>query len=137
VVAAGDGYVQAHRISTGEKVWELRLSEDGPATVVMGEGRVFVGIGADLFCIDLATGRGSWKLELVVSARAGGLHSRPTMLLEGDRLLVCADRALQCFSLTGEELWRQLLPKQNPASLATASGSSQYDVNTRDGLRHR
>lgn len=135
VVAAGDTYVQAHEILTGRKVWEIRLSESGPATVFVGAGRVFVGVGATLFCIDLESGQGLWKVPLY--GGVGGMHSRPTLLVEGERVLVCANRALQCFALDGQELWREYFPRDDPPSLATEANRSQYDVNTRGGTRYQ
>lgn len=76
VVASPSGYLVAHDVTTGKRLWrtELTLTDSAPA---IANGVVYVGSGdGSLYAFDLKTGKKLWKARL----GAEGITSSPTVV---------------------------------------------------------
>ena len=100
LVAAFSGRVFGLDPATGRVLWEKTLDMAGnPSALVVTESFVYVATFSTLTCLRYTRGELVWTVDTHVAGRA-------TLLLDDERLLVGKRGVVECFSLSGERLWR-------------------------------
>ena len=83
----------------GRVLWETQVSRGG-LRLAMSRDLVYTAGYSWLYCVDRFTGEQLWKAQLKHSGEVG-------ILLLADRVVVASIGQLECFSLTGKQLWLQ------------------------------
>lgn len=100
LVAAFSGNVFGLDSATGRVLWEQELDTAGnPSALVVTESFVYVATFRTLACLHYRTGKIVWSVDTHVAGRA-------TLMLHGERLFVGKRGVIECFSLSGESVWR-------------------------------
>jgi outer membrane protein assembly factor BamB len=102
LVVAFRGKLFALERTTGRRVWRLEIdstTHETPIDLVVGDNVVVACSVNKLSFVEYATGR---LLGFVQREESG----RPTMLIDGEQLIVGAYGAVACYTLTGQLLWR-------------------------------
>jgi len=122
VVAFGDRVFGVDP-ATGEARWEHETESTGAELfLLVTPTEIFVAARRGLTCLRYPTGEVVWSAE----SRAYG---RPSMVLEGDRLLVGRGGEVECYTRSGQFLWHNPFKGKGagPVALATPSSAAQAD----------
>lgn len=123
---AGAGWVQAIDSGSGEVAWVLNLESPKPMTPSVGvlDGKVVVATSGQLYCIDLDGGKKLWQRPSL------GASSRPTLLIDGGKIVVAGRSHSECYDAEGKQLWSAAAPAMTGGyvALATRNVAAQADV---------
>jgi outer membrane protein assembly factor BamB len=136
-------YVVALNVKDGKELWATPIGPrrevqyPGPRCTPTVDGDLLyaLGVGGDLVCLEVATGKEVWHKELKkeFSGRVGGWGYSESPLIDGDKLL-CTPGGGQATFLcldkkTGTPVWQSAVPGGDEAAYASLTAA---DV---DGLR--
>lgn len=102
VVVAFRGKLFANERMTGRRVWRTPIdgaNNDTPIELAIGENVVVACSLNTLSFVEYTTGR------LLASVQRSE-NGRPTMLIDGEQLLVAGLGVVTCYTLGGQLLWR-------------------------------
>ncbi|KYF52254.1 outer membrane protein assembly factor BamB family protein [Sorangium sp. So ce854] len=110
----------------GRVLWEHK--QDGivhPSTgtaLLITPAAIYAASVSRITCLRYPTGELLWEAKTALSGRA-------TLLLEGDRLFVGKQGEIECFSLTGQSLWRNRFKGKGigPVALGVPDNVAQPD----------
>jgi outer membrane protein assembly factor BamB len=106
VIIALNGEVAAIDRQSGEEKWRAAIlgASVGTMALAIASGRVYTATEEEIVaCFDYRTGDRVWQ----ATTRAFG---RPTLLVDGDQVIVARGAHLECVSReTGELLWHAVL----------------------------
>ena len=125
LIMAGTGWVQALDAGDGALVWNYALDLPKPTTPSVGvtDGKVIVACSGQLYCLDYETGARVWQRPCLSAT------SRPTLLVEGDRIVLAGTSRAECFGLDGKQRWAGNAPAVTGyIALATRHTVAQADV---------
>ena len=125
LLMAGAGWVQALNANTGEQAWVCSLDAPKPQTpsVAVSGDHVIVATSGQLYCVDYTTGAKKWQRPCLAAT------SRPTLLVEGDRIYLAGTSRTECFDTNGKQLWAGSAPAVTGyVALATRNSAAQADV---------
>ncbi len=100
-----NGNLYAVDRTTGEPRWhnDLPGGRYGVVALAIGHGVVIASAdGAQIFCLDYATGHTRWTQPTQARGRA-------TLVMEADHVVCAKSGYLDCFALDGKKLWSQPL----------------------------
>jgi outer membrane protein assembly factor BamB len=101
LVVAFNGRVFGLNAKTGERVWsyEGMQSEMAVVRAIVDNMRVYASSGTKLSCLDYASGRCLWQVEI-------GMQSS-TLMTSAGRIFVGGQGKLRCFADDGSLLWEE------------------------------
>lgn len=99
VVVAFNGRVFGLDPVTGGTLWEQQVGSPYDAVaLVVTESAIYAATPGMLACLLYPTGSLVWSVD----TRWLG---RPSLMLDGDRLILAKTGTVECYSLSGERLW--------------------------------
>lgn len=107
------GQVLGMNVQDGTVLWEHRIEPAGEVELAFRGDRVYATAGHFLCAIRYPDGAPLFRVEV-----PGTYKGRPSMVIEGGRILLATRGEITCFDLDGRQLWHDGLTGRGVGSVS-------------------